>query len=143
MAVGGNDRPVIQLHQQCRIVLTAVGINHQPREIGQNCGAIKCGGQFMRYTLCADIKRDVPLHVRGVQPKVAATNPIGHAVRCMIACDQPAARSVGAINMKRRMCHVTCHSFDTAFRLVVKRLELRISGATRGVTANGHALDVR
>jgi hypothetical protein len=32
VAVGGDDRAVVDLHQQGRIILAPVGVDHQPRE---------------------------------------------------------------------------------------------------------------
>jgi hypothetical protein len=58
----------------------------------------------------------------------------------MIAGENPTTCPCGTFNMKSWLCHVSRHSCVIILRLVVKRMEMRISGTNRGVTANSRLM---
>ena len=54
MTVSGDDRAVVEFHQEGRIILTAVRVDHQTREIRQDRGAVERFGECCREARCAD-----------------------------------------------------------------------------------------
>lgn len=63
--IGRNDGAVIKPHDQSRIILAAVRINHQTREIRQDRWAVQGLGQRARQPGRAHIPRDMPRHILG------------------------------------------------------------------------------
>ena len=92
--VSGHDGAVIELANQRRIVLAAIGIDQQPRKIGEHRRHAEQGGQFARHRLDADVVGDVAVELRRRQAEAAivlgqvAAGMIGQTARCR-ACGRP------------------------------------------------------
>ena len=106
VAVGRNDRAVIKLHHQCRVILAPVGVDHEAREIGQDRGRAQTVGQVPRQPGGADVIGDVAPHVGGRDAKGPAADAIRHPVGGMVAGDEPARGAVAVMDVKGLICHV-------------------------------------
>ena len=60
---------------------------------------------MFRDLISAHIIGDVALHIFARQAKIAPVYVGRHRIGCVVTCDQPAGRSVRAVNKKRRIRH--------------------------------------
>ena len=107
-AVCRDQRAVVELHHQRRVVLAAVGVDHQPREVRHHERGIEPVRERPRHACGANVERDVPRHVGGRDPEVAARDRHRHPVRRVVAGDEPARRPVLPLDDHR--CIVRHHS---------------------------------
>lgn len=105
VAIGGYDGAIIELHQKGRIVLAAVGVYHQAREIGGHHRRIQQLTQMTRHRIGADIIGDVTLHILMGKAKVSAIDKRGDMIGRVIAGDQPAGRAVSPVHIERYVGH--------------------------------------
>ena len=116
-----DHRAVIEPHQQGGVVLSAVRIDHQAREIRQDRGRVQPLGQPFRQTRRAHVIGDVASHVGGRDAQGAAADPVGHAVRGVIAGDQPPRGAVLTQDAEGRRCRVIGHDAGCLRRTADRR----------------------
>ena len=63
--IARNDRAVIKLHHQRRVLLAPIGVNHQTAEVTADHGAVQRSPQSHGQSPRADIHSDVARHILG------------------------------------------------------------------------------
>ncbi len=96
VAIAGDDGAVVKTHQQGRVILAAVQINHQPGKPRQDGGGIEVLCQMPRYAGSADVMGDVTAHISRRQAKIAAVHVFRHMVGGVITGNQPSRGAVFA-----------------------------------------------
>ena len=86
-AIALDHSAIIKLHQQGRVILAPVWVDHQPRKGCQDCRRIQQVSQ-MACDLCrADIKGDMAVHVAIRQAQRSAVHARRHRVAGVITGD--------------------------------------------------------
>lgn len=111
MAVGRDDRAVVEFHQQRGVICAAIGVNHKAREVRADYGAVEHYAQGRGNACGSDVKGDVAVHVFCRQAEVTAIHEFGHRIGGVIDRDAPAARTVCADDLERFvwgaiLCHI-------------------------------------
>ena len=114
MAIGGNDRAVVKLHQQRWVIFAAVRIDHKAREIRQD----RAAPQMLRQGAChpsgANVIGDMAVHIRRRDAQIAAAHKGWHSVCRVIAGDQPTCVGGFIHNFEGCICHRAVFSFVQA-----------------------------
>jgi len=106
VAVGGDDRAVIELHQECRIVFATVRVDHEARKIAEKRRSVEPFCQGSCQPCGTDVIGDVTLHIFGREAKRAAVDLNWNRVGGMVARHQPAAWTVLAFYAVRIIIHL-------------------------------------
>ena len=111
VAVAGDDRAVIEFHQQGRVVLAPVRVDHEAREIRQDRGRVQLPGQFARQPRRAHVIGDVAGHVGLGQAQRAAVHELGHGIGRVVAGDQETGGAIGPFDEIGMVRHAPVMSF--------------------------------
>ena len=109
VAVAGDDRAVIEAHEERRVVLAPVRVDHQPREPARDDGAVERRSQRLGDAERADVVGDVARHLGPWQAERrpgGRRDPVRHDVGGVIAGDQPASPPFLTCDGKGRVVHV-------------------------------------
>ena len=98
--VSRHDGAVIELANERRIVLATIGVDQQPRKIGDQRRHAEQGREFARHRLDADIVGDVAIEFRRRQAEAAIV--VGQVAAGMIGQKHDASLAVALDNIERR-----------------------------------------